>query len=607
MELSLIILGIKAAIRLGKTAKNAAEQHARDTEAVFPEIPDKPFDKFVYVTSFFKRGHQEYVEGQDAEYRDCWEGGKAKRDDKSLDILFGVAVQIMADEGVDITDLVKESRGDAMVVMVKQWSSEDAPLNPFAKVILTAADIALEYIAINPGITGIGGNGEKLIGAYANNLSKLIPEADKLGKNKDFAERLLGVFLRAGFETIHNNPEWVVSEEHVKELITESVKPIIDAFPKDGDIADKLKYKEVTDALIGPAASAAMGVLAQHTDDFLGKDFSSGTAMGALTQALLTQAAAIEYKNRFTKEGLLALYKAALGVAAKQPHLFHREDEDEKDAVAQALIAKYAEALIKSPPPFNGDVGALLAAATLEVVSENAYRFAGKEKHWEITAAGIVSIVSKDLSTAFKTNGNIEQVFSTEQLVEIGRVIVKQAVSTPEMIVGQEVALQQLVSTVARAMEKDENLLLTGDDWIEIVKVAAEEAAANPGRLFNLDPNDSSPTMAAELISAVLNSAGDILRQDGLKGKTVLFGATLREAIIIVLRATSGNLEAARDNIAEIERLLAALNKFVEDNADRYGNKEWLYLFRVLLSAVLDGKEIDELTEDYVNRVLSGR
>ena len=121
------------------------------------------------------------------------------------------------------------------------------------------------------------------------------------------------------------------------------------------------------------------------------------------------------------------------------------------------------------------------------------------------------------------------------------------------MVVGQEEALKQLVGTVAKAMAKDENLLLNGDDWLEIDKVAAQEAAANPGRLFKLNPDDPSQTIAAQVISTILSSAGAIIDQKNLKGKTVLFGKTLREAIIIVLHATAGNPGAAKENLAGIE------------------------------------------------------
>jgi hypothetical protein len=326
-----------------------------------------------------------------------------------------------------------------------------------------------------------------------------------------------------------------------------------------------------------------------------------------LTQALLGQASKTGLNNQFTKEELLDLYKSALSVAAEKPHLFLKDNGDPQDHFAKDLIANFASALMHSPPPFNGSVGVQLAAAALEAVSANAQRFAGQKKPWEQTASDMVSKVTEELAKAFKENKGIENAFSKPQLIELGRIMLNHVGSTPEMVVGPEDALAQLVGTVAQAMAKDDKLLLDSGDWLEIAEVAAQEAAANPARLFKVDPNDPNQTLAAEIIQVVLKSAGAILNQKDLKGRTVLFGKTLRDAIIIVLGATSGNPEAARKNLLSIESLIAGLNELVAKNSDQFGNKEWLYLFQVLLASVLEGRKLDELTVESAKELLKER
>jgi hypothetical protein len=192
-------------------------------------------------------------------------------------------------------------------------------------------------------------------------------------------------------------------------------------------------------------------------------------------------------------------------------------------------------------------------------------------------------------------------------LIELGRVMLNHIASTPEMIIGPEDTLAQLLGNVAQAMAKDDKLLLDGEDWLEIVKAAAEEAAANPARLFRLDPNDATQTWAAQVMKAALRSAGNILDEKNLREKTVLFGKTLREAIIILLQATSGNRDGAQKNLLSIELLIASLNELVAKNSDQFGNKEWLSLFRALLPSVLDGRELDELTVESARKLLMGK
>jgi len=604
MDPTLILFGIQAVIRLGKIGKDASEQYIRDAEALFPDIRKPEFNRRGYVNGFFGNANYEhFVRGVDAPFKEFWGSNGVKNELNSIDTLFAAAVRIKSEEGIDMNKWLADSQVIAGATLIQQWDPiKPAPMSPFARVVLAAGDIALEYLAINPGLLGVDGNGQKLIGAFAKNLGNLLPDDGNFGNNHKFGERLLGTFLRAGLETINSNPSWVVSEEHVQKLISASVQPIVEALPVN--ITEQIKYREVTDALIGPAASAAMQTLANHPDAFFGDDFRAETAIGALTQALLGQAAKTGLNNQFTKDGLLDLYKAALGVAAEKPHLFLKDNGDPQDHLAKDLIANFASALMQSPPPFNGSVGVQLAAAALEAVSANAHRFARRDKPWEQTASDLVGTVTEQLSKAFKDNKGIENAFSKAHLIELGRIMFNHIGSTPEMIVGPEDALAQLVGTVAQAMAKDDKLLLDSGDWLEIAKVAAQEAAANPARLFKLDPNNPNQTLAARIIKAVLTSAGVIFDQEGLKGKTVLFGKTLREAIIIVLGATSRNPGAAEKNLLSIELLIAGLNELVAKNSDKFGDKEWLHLFRVLLTSVLEGRELDKLTVESANKLL---
>ena len=91
-----------------------------------------------------------------------------------------------------------------------------------------------------------------------------------------------------------------------------------------------------------------------------------------------------------------------------------------------------------------------------------------------------------------------------------------------------------------------------------------------------------------------------------LEDKTVLFGKTLRETVIILLRATAGNPQAAEECLNEIEILVKELGKFVAQNHLQYGNKELLRLYRILLSALLDGKDTPALTIETANELLQG-
>jgi len=602
MNPALISFGIQSVIRLGRVTNDALEQWARDGEAIIPEINQPAFNREVFVNGFFnKPENNPFVVGDTAQYAEYWDDPAAKPDKSAIDALFTAAIKIGGEQGVDF------NRGLALggAILIKQWDPAQSPISPWARIILTAGDIALEYVSVNPSILDGDGNGQKLVSAYAKNLSDILPDDGNFGVKENFAQRLTGAFLRAGLETINRNQELLISEKHFQELISCSVKPLVQALPNS--ITEQLKWREIADVIMGPAASAALQTVARHQTAFLGEDFDPDRALGAVSQALFLEAAENGLRDKLTPEGLLGLYKAALGVAAERPQLFLGDGQRSQDEFARELFANFAEVLSESPPPFDGEVGVALASAALGAVGNNIHRFVDDTALWEQTAAEMVRSFTTKFKSALDSNEKIKSVFSKSQLVELGRILLSHVAATPEMILGSgNQAWEGVVTVVATAMKEDTNLLLTGDDWLEIAKAAAQEAAANPARLFKLNPANPEDVLAAKLISVILKSAGAIIETPELQGKTVLFGKTLREAIIIVLRATSGKPQAAQELLEKIEKLTTKLNEFVAKNHLQYGNKEWLRLFRILLSALLDGKGTSDITAETANELLQG-
>jgi hypothetical protein len=601
MNPALILFGIQSVIRLGRVTNDALEQWERDDEAIFPEIKEPYLDREVYVNAFFNQTkYNHYVLGDAAPLAEYWSDSAVKPKKTAIDALFTASVKIKAENDGN----TNHTLAPGAVFLVKQWNPGKGPISPWARIILTAGDIAFEYVSADPSILGLGGNGEKLIAAYAKNLSDILPDNGDFGNKENFAERLTNVFLRAGLSTISRNPEWLVSEEHLHELISSSVKPLVEALPDN--IMEQLKWREAVDAVMGPAASAALQTVAKHQTAFLGSNFKPDKALGALTQALFLEAAKDGLKDQFVKEGLIGLYKAALNVAAEKPQLF-LEGEGPKVDFTRDVFSKFAGVFKHSPPPFDGEVVVALASASLKAVGDNVHRFMNDTDPWGQTAADMVQSLTVKFKGALDTNEKLNSVFSKEQLIELGRILLSRMTGTPRMVLGSGTeAWEGLLTAVAAAMKEDKNLLLKGEDWIQIVETVADEAAANPTRLFQLNPNDPKDILAAKLINVVLKSAGEILKIPELKGKTVLFGKTLKDAIIIVFRETSGNPQDAQKALTQIEELVKELNLFVAQNHNRFGSKDWLRLFRVLLNAMLEGKSFPKLTEESANDILQG-
>ena len=126
--------------------------------------------------------------------------------------------------------------------------------------------------------------------------------------------------------------------------------------------------------------------------------------------------------------------------------------------------------------------------------------------------------------------------------------------------------------------------------------------ASNPQRLFKLEPE----SIGAALIQDLLSVATAELAAGGRAKGGVLFGATLCEAIIIALHAAAGKERAAVDNQAALKALATQLSQLVQSQPDRYGSKEWLLLYRVLIGRVLQRGALGTMTAQQIDEILAG-
>ncbi len=599
MNITLIQFAVQSIVRLASVGKQAAEQRSRNETALLPGFAAQEPNRLTVVNGFFTITDEREAHVKDggslAEY---WDVNKAKTDPVSVDALYIGALKVSAEEGVDFAASLIPS-GE---IMIRQFDPGKGPLSPFARIALTAADIVLDYIAIDPGIVADNPNSQKLIGAFARNLADFLPDNGDYGPKEKFGERLAAGFLRAGLAAVSSNPELVVDEEHFEKLLSNALKPVVEKFPDS--ISERIQWKEVTDAIIGPAAQAALETIAAHQSQFFGDNFDPDIALGAVTQALLLEATENGLRDQFSRDGLIGLYRAVLGVAATRPELFIEGDKP-REALARETLKSFADALTNSPPPFNKQTGIALASAAIEVVGANAHRFADPQKDWHGVAVKVFENLAADFAAALAQNGNLKQVLSKDQFVDIGRIVLDEISRNPTLITESNDEWHGVIRAVTTAMAADTNLLLTSGDWKEIARVAAIEAATNPARLFKFEANQSDH-LATQLITTLLTGAADALALPNGKERTVLAGAVLREAISITLQSAAGNAQSIKDHLPLVKELVDELNQLAIENHLEIGSKEWLHLFRALLGSVLDGTSVGDLDFDRAVKLLQG-
>lgn len=613
VQAELVVAGIRGLIRAGKAANAALIQYEIEADVFVPELRSARGEtRLDLIKEIFSREDQIgrlRPGGELADYWDFEHSVPRQLPAESEDVLYLAAVDVAvrlygAENGIP----EDRARAAAGARLLRQWSEDrDAkrPVKPLPRFLLALADAALEIVGANPSLLGIGGSGEKLVGALAANLASLIPDdADQFGPQSQFADHLLRLFLRASLQTLHDRSDVVLPQRHLSQLARNFLGPVVDALPEE--FLAQQSWHEVASALTGPAARAAFETLAENPGAFLGRELDPDNAVGAVTQALFSEASRLGLGEVFSEAGAIALYRATLGVVAERPELFAPKGADRTtQTIAAALFRSLAETLRAAPGPFDDDLGVELAVAALAVLKEHGAGLLPADAPWEALISALVREVASAVSEGLDTRDprTLERLFSRGQLARFGRVFVEAAASNPEWIAGGSPELANLVRAVASARRADAGGLLSADAWIELAREVAGEAAASPGRLFPVAERGDG--LGAALIADLIRVASD----DAARGRAaggVLFGATLQAALGIALRAAASQATIAAARRPDLAALAARLCALARERSGEIGSAEWLALYRLLLPRILAGEQVLEKSPEALIALLVG-
>ena len=594
-----VAFAVRSVVRLGSAARQAYEQSVRDAPLKISDLPVPIISDNEALFGFFDVGDLRQRIESGGDLHDLWiedpDGNMAPRDDAARDILVAEQLKILQ----ELPDfrrswIAQRFQQEAMTgVLVKQWKDGTGPPTPALRLILAFTDVALDYVGSNPGILGVGGNGEKLITALSANFRRLLPDVDKKEGWKGneatsfFVERALSITLHAGLKTISENPGLLVEEEHYRDLLQNVVDPFVQGFDNNPD--DRPRWIDVRDTLLGPVAEAALKTVQQHQESFFGKKLSSNTAVGAVTSALLGAAADGDVGDVFTPEGVVRLYRSVLELSVKNPRLFVGADGPKSD-IARDLLVRVAGAIQNAPPGIDKKLAGDVAIAAIESLKVNVPGLLRiKDDAWRNIAGDLTSKVLTGLQDGIGT-GNARQafetMFSTEDAVELLSIVMKQVVQTPGMIAGVKVSdeAQALVSVIASAVAAQGSELLTPEDWKAVARAMATEVARNPGRLISLGGSHQQQ-LANGVLQVLLSTAAESFPGGKRTHASLLFGQTLREAAIMAIAAAAENSVKAAAHLDALQTLVQVLNNTAEQ--ERISAREWLWLFDSHVAEVL--------------------
>jgi len=605
MNPTLILMAVRAALRLARAGDQAFGQYARDRDVMLPLVKEVQFSDRDRVRGFFDMNPDLLT----ADLQPAWKSFNAQPGAPRIPGDFELlAVERVRQETLKNAALAPLADDAAGLWLVKQWSDSTRPVGPLARMVLTIVDVAAEFAAQDPKLFGIGGNAEVLVQALATHVAEMLPDDPDapLGPRELLGERLAAMFLKASLSALSEHPDALIEQEHVQVLVKSTLPKLVDSFP--ATLEEQVKWRNVMDALLGPVANEAMSLVAQDPRAYFGRQFGDDGLLGPLTRSYLQSAAELGLDRTFGKAGAVALYKATVSLAAARPELFVGTPDKSSAKLLAGVFADLAVVARDHSPPFDRDLIAQLAATTLETVGREGSTLLDPDKPWEKVLSQTLTPVLASVVQALRTSdsGALKRLRSPASIESFVRILVTQVARTPGMITStNNVEVNRLVSAVAAAMAADENLLLSQEEWLAIVAAAAEEVAANPGRLLGVSGAGAAGSLLATLLTDLVRVANEQWKEKGRAGGTVLFGPTLKESMLIAIRASASQSAAALLNTARLKDLAEGLTELMAEKLGKFGSKEWLCVYRALIMQVIETGTLATLDETTINAALA--
>lgn len=615
MTPTLAITAFRSAVRIGRVAADAFAQHAYEQPVLIPVARAVTADAVTFVDGV-RRDNPDFKRAlrDDTRLKEMWKDGMPEEADFAT--LEEVALRFQALAKQDAVDElgVYPASEIAAGVFVAQWAQGKGPVDPAMRVLVGLVDVGLEFVGAHPQVLGVGSDGEKLVGAIATSVSAALPDSaalSDLGPRHRFGERLAALALRSTLSALTQHTDLITGQDHVGKLMEASLQPLVEGLPQE--FREQVRWRDLNDAFLGPALNAALLEVSNDQQAFLGGDFASDRAAGLMVSSSIKALAQLSWQQKHSQDAVTAVLRSAVSVAAQQPAIVLGDliGKDFDDDEAQSRADQFAietfrsvfEAIESHDEAAGERLGTAIALSILDTLKSAGITALNTEGAFADTAGKVLSQVFGGLSFALENKAAVSRL-GEDLLRDVSRTIVTEIAKAPHILVGDRTEIQGLVTVIASAIAADTDLILTKKDWIAVAQVAAQEAALNPGRIFEFDEDQSSGALAGLAMKGLLKAASNDLSVEGRSVGPVLHGGTLKDALIITLRALGANITGAAERHDEIRQLADRLNAVAAKPDNAIGSKEWLRLFRAILPNVIATGTLPELSDSTIDQLL---
>ena len=632
---SMVLFAIHAAIKLGQKIRVAYEDGVRDRDLILPPVGFEPAElPFWPITEqFFQNEGQGFVApppqpkpGEETQppgglYSSLWE----QRDQEDIRYQLSFAhLRIM--ESIDPHRHDDDVKGDYRrepdkfyqgtnaLFVVKQWREGTDPERPvWQRLAGTVVELAVDYVKADPGLFGGNGKGDRIVRSFLVSLDDV-----KFAETR-YDDLLLEV-LQTSLNTFAGQVEVVVSDDTLALLLKRVSLTLVNQIDQaDGDAQKLLALHNFRREMLQDILRVSVATVSEQASRLLGPpDSKEGQLLNAVLQSVLQTFQ--EQPDLFSSEMLRAVYGASLKAAAQNIALIiPGEDGKPSHEFLSQLFTGTAKLLAETGPAgpqalFTPDLAKDVIALALDTLSQNARQLIKPDNPQEQLLVQALEGIIISFSGEFHQDQALPLIlaatFSQKQLTAIIQEVFGAVAKNPQALLPgangnpQLSALAQIMGSVAAVVSQDTKSLLTGDGYVELLRVALEGFALNPDRLLNLNTAEPLDNVMAKVMTAVLTAAMENLK-DG--GRHLLWGDVLLQAMEAALAAVSKDTEGF---LTDPEVVTEVLKRLLEAASGPQANildaENLLVVFSPLLSRALqEGRGIlDEDDEKLIMRYL---
>jgi len=420
--------------------------------------------------------------------------------------------------------------------------------SPLQRIAGTVFEIGVDYFIAHPEAMGKDSTAQRVIHSFLQGLD-----------DTDFAEgsatEIVGDVLSAALRTFEINVELVSDDKRVQALLGGITKALVAEVDKAADETEKLTARRFIRRVASSLVRGGLGAFNENLDLFLPSDGTVKTLVDSTLSQVL--AGIKDNEDLFTPATLELVFKSALGAVGENTAIFTRSD------FLQKLIARTVEVLTDTQASklFTDAMVSALLRETLEVVRENVETLIDPKNPREHLLASALSAITQSLATQLAGGGNVKEMLSNRQLIELAKAVFNEVAKHPEQLLDENLddprrtALAQIIGSVASALGDDPARLVNGAGFIELVRLALQVTVKNIDNLIDLE---SATPRSNVLFQALQQMTTPILEQGD--PRKIVSRDVFVEIVRRVLPIVSANIDAlAGKPVAETVRKVLEL------------------------------------------------